>query len=168
MPACMRTSGERVRQATQFEYNFLLRYFLLAGLLTFLSYQFYAHAMGDKLFPSVHGLCPFGGLESLLSFVTVGATLKKIFSGTMVLFFTFLLLALIFNRAFCGLICSFGAIQEFIGNLGRRLFRRRFLVPSAEPLLCPARSTSLHRLQSVLPRLSGESRRRACGRDPVS
>lgn len=28
----------------------LLRYFLLAGLLTFLSYQFYAHAMGDKLF----------------------------------------------------------------------------------------------------------------------
>lgn len=107
----------------------LLRYFLLAGLLTFLSYQFYAHAMGDKLFPSVHGLCPFGGLESLLSFVTVGATLKKIFSGTMVLFFVFLLLALVFNRAFCGLICSFGAIQEFIGNLGRRLFRRRFLVP---------------------------------------
>ncbi len=61
-------------------------YFLLAGLLTFLSYQFYAHAMGDKLFPSVHGLCPFGGLESLLSFVTVGATLKKNISGTMVSF----------------------------------------------------------------------------------
>jgi polyferredoxin len=37
----------------------------------------------------------------------------------------------VFNRAFCGLICSFGAIQELIGNLGRRLFRRRFLVPSA-------------------------------------
>ncbi|NCC85538.1 MAG: 4Fe-4S binding protein, partial [Clostridia bacterium] len=114
----------------------LLRYSLLAGLLIFLSYQFYAHAMGDKLFPSVHGLCPFGGLESLLSFVTAGAMIKKIFSGTMVLFFVFLLLSLVFNRAFCGLICSFGAIQEFIGNLGRRVFRRRLLVPqSADRIL---------------------------------
>jgi len=35
---------------------------LLAGLLLFLSVQCHAHALGDKRFPHILGLCPFGGL----------------------------------------------------------------------------------------------------------
>ena len=107
-----------------------LRYTLLFGLLSFLGYQLYAHVLGNKTFPSVHGLCPFGGLESLLTFLSMnGATLSKIFSGTMALFFVLLVLMIIFNRAFCGMICSFGAIQELFGNIGQKIFKRKLFMP---------------------------------------
>lgn len=109
----------------------ILRYSVLFGLLSYLSYQLYAHVLGNKAFPSVHGLCPFGGLESLLAYVSMdGATLSKIFSGTMMLFFVLVALMVIFNRAFCGMICSFGALQELFGNIGQKLLKRKFLMPA--------------------------------------
>ncbi len=108
----------------------ILRYSLLFGLLSYLSYQLYAHVLGNKAFPSVHGLCPFGGMESLLAYLSMdGATLSKIFSGTMVLFFVLLVLMVIFNRAFCGMICSFGALQELFGNIGQKIFKRKLFMP---------------------------------------
>lgn len=108
----------------------VLRYVLLLGLLAFVSFQVFAHGLGNKIYPSIHGLCPFGGLESLLAYVAYdGATLGKIFSGTMALFFVFLILTLLFRRAFCGLLCPFGTMQELFGNLGVKLFGRRLVMP---------------------------------------
>lgn len=107
-----------------------LRYALLIGLLGFLSFQVFSHGLGNKDFPSIHSLCPFGGFESLLAFIAYdGATLNKIFSGTMALFFVFLTLTLLFRRAFCGLLCPFGTIQELVGKLGRMLLGRHWVMP---------------------------------------
>ncbi len=107
-----------------------LRYAVLIGLLGFVLFQIFSHGFGNKDFPSIHSLCPFGGLESLLAYVAYdGATLSKIFSGTMALFFVFLALTLLFRRAFCGLICPFGTIQELIANLGQKILGRRWVMP---------------------------------------
>lgn len=104
----------------------VLRYVLLFGFLAFLTFELSMHVLGDKTYPNVHALCPFGGLESLLSFLAMDGTfLKKIFSGTMGIFFVFLILTLIFNRAFCGLLCPFGALQELFGNTGKRFLKVR-------------------------------------------
>ena len=109
----------------------VLRYVLLFGFLAFLTFELSMHVLGDKTYPNVHALCPFGGLESLLSFLAMDGTfLKKIFSGTMGIFFVFLILTLIFNRAFCGLLCPFGALQELFGNLGKRFLKVRPVMPA--------------------------------------
>jgi polyferredoxin len=77
----------------------------------------YLHIRVGPRFPSVHAICPLGGLENLWAWVAGKANLQKLFSGTMTLFFFTVVFALIFGRAFCGNICPFGALQEFIGKI---------------------------------------------------
>ncbi|MDD2533126.1 MAG: 4Fe-4S binding protein [Eubacteriales bacterium] len=113
-----------------------LRYALLIGLLGFVSFQTFSHGLGNKAYPSIHSLCPFGGLESLLAFVAYdGAMLSKIFSGTMALFFVFLVLTLLFRRAFCGLLCPLGTMQELFAKAGQKIFKRRLIMPYLPDLI---------------------------------
>ncbi len=109
----------------------LVRWAVLLGVLGFVTWEFFAHMFVSKTHASVHALCPLGGLESLLRWITAdGATLGKIFSGTMGLFFVSVGIALLFKRAFCGMICPLGTLQELSGNLGRKLLGpKRFVVP---------------------------------------
>lgn len=75
------------------------------------------HLYASSSFPSVHAVCPLGGLENLWTWFAGQANLQKLFSGTMTLFFLTLIFALIFGRSFCGNICPFGALFEFIGKI---------------------------------------------------
>ncbi|MDP3179085.1 MAG: 4Fe-4S binding protein [Spirochaetaceae bacterium] len=111
----------------------IIRFGILAAVLAFVSWEFYAHARVNKIHPSVHALCPLGGLESLLAFISGdGTTLAKIFSGTMGLFFVSMGVALLFKRSFCGAVCPLGALQDIAGGLGRAILGpKRFLVPAA-------------------------------------
>ncbi|WP_411679985.1 4Fe-4S binding protein [Clostridium thailandense] len=107
-----------------------LRYVILAAVLIFVTMQSYLHAtIGGKDYASIHALCPYGALESLYSLLFSETFIKKIFSGTFVLLGITLILALIFRRSFCGLICPFGTIQELFGKLGKRLFKKRLELP---------------------------------------
>ena len=100
---------------------------ILVAVLGYVTWEFFAHAVLNKAHPSVHALCPLGGLESLLRFITAGgSTLQKIFAGTMGLFFVSVLTAVLFRRSFCGVVCPLGTLQELVGNLGRVLLPRRF------------------------------------------
>lgn len=104
------------------------RWIVLTLIMAYVTYKSYMHqALGGGVggSPSVHALCPYGGLESLYSLVFSGTLLKKIFPGTMLLLFLTVLLALLFRRSFCGWICPFGAIQEFFGWIGRKLFGKK-------------------------------------------
>lgn len=107
-----------------------LRYILLGIFLIHITVVAYLHQiLGGSEVPSIHGLCPYGALESLYSLVFGGAFIQKIFSGTFIVLVITLLIALIFRRSFCGLICPFGALQEFFGLLGKKIFKQRFTVP---------------------------------------
>ncbi|MEI6840217.1 MAG: 4Fe-4S binding protein [Methanomicrobiales archaeon] len=77
----------------------------------------YLHITAGAAFPSVHAICPLGGLENLQIWLSGHANLQKLFSGTMTLLFLSLGITIIFGRAICGNICPFGAIFEFIGKL---------------------------------------------------
>ncbi|GIU78844.1 MAG: hypothetical protein KatS3mg005_2082 [Bryobacteraceae bacterium] len=76
--------------------------------------------------PSVEAFCPFGGLESLYQFVTTGGFIRRIEPSALILFAAVLLLTLLFSRGFCGWICPFGSLQEWLGLLGKRIFRKKF------------------------------------------
>jgi len=108
-----------------------IRWVLLASFLVLITVQAYLHQVkGGGAVPSIHALCPYGGLESLYSVIFGGTFIQKIFLGTMTLLAITLLLSIFFRRSFCGLICPFGALQEFFALLGRKIFHKRFIIPS--------------------------------------
>jgi len=77
----------------------------------------YLHITAGAAYPSVHAICPLGGLENLQTWLSGHGNLQKLFSGTMTLFFFSIGFTLIFGRAICGNICPFGALMEFFGKI---------------------------------------------------
>jgi len=101
----------------------------MAFFFLFLVHVAYDHQVkggGPRGTPSVEAYCPFGGLESLYQFLTTGGFIRRIEPSAMVLFAALLLLTLVVSRGFCGWICPLGSVQEWLGMLGRKLFKRRF------------------------------------------
>jgi len=80
---------------------------------------------------STDAFCPFGGIESFFSTVAYGIMLKRIMLSSFILLIAILVAAVIFRRAFCGQICTLGAIQEFFAKIGQRIFKKRLSVPGA-------------------------------------
>jgi len=74
----------------------------------------------------VDAFCPFGGIESAFSLIFTGTMLKRIAWSSFTLLFVTILVAVLFRRSFCGLICPLGTLQELFGRLGKSLFGRRF------------------------------------------
>lgn len=74
---------------------------------------------------SLHALCPFGGVVTIYQFLTVGTFVQKIHSSAFILMIIGFLLAILFGPVFCGWVCPFGSIQEWIGGIGRKLFKKR-------------------------------------------
>lgn len=107
-----------------------LRWGLMTLFVILVSIAAYLHqVLGGGRSPSIHALCPFGGLESLYELFNTGNYIGKIFLGTIILFAITLVLTILFRRSFCGLICPFGAIQEFFAMLGHKPFRRKKVMP---------------------------------------
>jgi polyferredoxin len=95
---------------------------ILAG--TMLLHYLHIHPI-EVQYPSVHTICPFGGLKNFWSWVGGQGNLQRLFSGTMTIFFFLLGFGVVFGRAFCGNICPFGALQEFFG----KITKKRLVVP---------------------------------------
>ncbi|MGE5251805.1 MAG: 4Fe-4S binding protein [Bacteroidota bacterium] len=81
---------------------------------------------------SLHAVCPFGGVETLYTFLTGGLLVKKIHDSSLVLAGIVALLAILFGPVFCGWVCPLGTVQEWMGKLGKKWLRRRYnhLVPA--------------------------------------
>lgn len=106
------------------------RFLVLCGLLVWVTYESYLHqVLGGGKAPSIHALCPFGALESLYSLLFIGGFIKKIYSGTVVLLALTIVIAILFRRSFCGLLCPFGALQEIFARVGQKIFKKRFVMP---------------------------------------
>jgi polyferredoxin len=75
---------------------------------------------------SLHAVCPFGGVETLYTFLVSGLYIKKIHDASLVLMGLSLLLAVLFGPVFCGWVCPLGTVQEWVGKLGSKFFKRRY------------------------------------------
>jgi polyferredoxin len=75
---------------------------------------------------SLHALCPFGGVVSIYQVATGGGFVKKIHESSWILMWIAFATALFLGPVFCGWICPFGTFQEWIGRLGRKLFKKRY------------------------------------------
>jgi len=107
----------------------VLRHGVMAFFFLFLLHVAYDHQIkggGPRGTPSVEAYCPFGGLESLYQFLTTGGFIRRIEPSTMILFAALLILTLVASRGFCGWMCPFGSVQEWLGMLGKKIFRRKY------------------------------------------
>lgn len=75
---------------------------------------------------SLHALCPFGGVVTLYNLVTLGTFIQKIHMSSLILMSIVFLLAIFFGPVFCGWVCPLGSVQEWIGKIGRKIFRKRY------------------------------------------
>lgn len=77
--------------------------------------------LGVEQAAPIDAFCPFGGFESLLTYITTGEFLKRIFLSSFTLLAIVLIFTIFFGRVFCGYFCPLGALQEMIRGIGRRL-----------------------------------------------
>lgn len=75
---------------------------------------------------SLHALCPFGGVVTIYQYATAGTFVQKIHESAFVLMVIGFVLAILFGPVFCGWVCPFGTIQEWMGKLGKVIFKRRY------------------------------------------
>lgn len=118
----------------------LTRYAVQAVFLLFLLYvgqrfyQFYLHfeTLGKEPFvarPSaVEGFLPISALVALKVWVTSGE-FDKIHPAGLVLFTFFAASGIIFRKTFCSWLCPIGTFSEWLGMLGKKLFKRNFEIP---------------------------------------
>lgn len=75
---------------------------------------------------SLHALCPFGGVVTLYNLATLGVFVQKIHMSSVILMGIVFISSIILGPVFCGWVCPLGSIQEWIGKLGKKLFKKRY------------------------------------------
>jgi len=120
-----------MKKQTSMKVFTVLRYVLLGGILGYLIAEAVIHGFFDRFsqIPSFHALCPFEAFGSFLNTLTGLEFFSNPFASASVFFIVLILLAILLNRVFCGFLCAFGALQEFVGNLGKKVLKKRFIIP---------------------------------------
>lgn len=103
-----------------------IRTALQVAVVAFFTYLVARSAMvgSDGGVTNPEAFCPFGGAEGLYQYLTSGRTLAKTHLSNLILLGAATLAVLGSHGFFCGWLCPFGAIQEWLGALGKRFFKR--------------------------------------------
>ncbi len=103
---------------------------IIGGLMVLLTaYIGWAHQNlgGDPL----DSYCPFGAVETSLTSLSSGGKLVPLVSFTdIVLFSIVIIITLVAGGIFCGWLCPFGTLQDWIYKLGKKLGLRTFTIPA--------------------------------------
>lgn len=75
---------------------------------------------------SLHAICPFGGVVTLYQLATLGTFVQKIHAASVILMVLVFILAILFGAVFCGWVCPLGSVQEWIGRIGKKVFKSRY------------------------------------------
>lgn len=79
---------------------------------------------------STDALCPFGGAETFITWLTTGGFISKTHPSNLFLFAAVVLATILVGNAFCGWVCPFGAFQDAISWLRRKAKLPTITVPS--------------------------------------
>lgn len=98
---------------------------IVLGIVLFLTISHLRFGI-EKAAP-IDAYCPFGAFEGLLTYLSTGQYLQRIYTSSFILMGIVILLTLVFGRVFCSFLCPLGAIQEWIRGLGKKLGIRKDL-----------------------------------------
>jgi polyferredoxin len=74
---------------------------------------------------TLHAVCPFGGVETLYKFITQGTFIQKVRESSFVLMAIVFVLSIFFGPVFCGWVCPLGTFQDWVGKIGKKIFKTR-------------------------------------------
>jgi polyferredoxin len=98
-----------------------LRYVILGLFLILFSFITIKHyVFGGENSGSVDAFCAFGGIETFFTLLNTGHFIPRILSSSLILGIAVLITIIFFRKGFCGWICPFGAVQEFLGKLNSK------------------------------------------------
>jgi polyferredoxin len=86
------------------------------------------------LFPELQGFCPFGAVRSITTVFTDFASLANASHSNLWVLLGVAIITLLFGAVFCSTLCPLGTIQEWVGKLGRRIFKKRYNPPVPKKL----------------------------------
>lgn len=119
--------SQRVRQAVQWIFMALNAWIGLQFLLWVRCLE-----QGGGLFVTrpagVEGWLPIAGMMNA-KYLLVTGRVPAIHPAAMFLFLAFVVMSLIFKKAFCSWLCPVGTISEHLWKLGRRIFGRNLHLP---------------------------------------
>lgn len=95
----------------------LLRHTLQAVVLGYVAWLVVGRATSGGSSPE--SLCPFGGFETMWTWVTTGRTVAHTHPANLVLAVAIVVMALAARSSFCGWLCPLGSIQEAIYGVAR-------------------------------------------------
>ena len=96
----------------------LIYQFAIIAILAFMGFRI----LFDKAYaPDFEAYCPFGGLQALGSYITMGSLSCSMTSTQIMMGVVLFIGIVLFSRLFCGYICPLGTVGEWIGKLGERL-----------------------------------------------
>lgn len=78
--------------------------------------------------PGVEGFLPIGALMGWKQLLTTGRW-DMIHPAAMVIFGWAIALSFLVRKAFCGWFCPIGTLSEWLWRMGKRLFRKNFILP---------------------------------------
>lgn len=79
---------------------------------------------------STDALCPFGGAETLITWITTGGFVSKTHPSNLLLLLAVVVATVLVGNAFCGWICPFGALQDGLTWLRKKLHLPTLVVPT--------------------------------------
>ncbi len=95
----------------------LARHVLQATVVAYIGWLVVGRAVSDGSSPE--SLCPFGGFETLWTWVTTGRTVAHTHPANLVLALAITVMALAARSSFCGWLCPLGTIQEALYGVAR-------------------------------------------------
>ncbi len=86
-------------------------------------------AVEDGTTASIDALCPFGGIETLWQAASTGQYIPKTHQSNVILLLALALGTFLAGGVFCGWVCPFGAVQDFLAWVRRKLHLPQITVP---------------------------------------
>ena len=99
------------------EFHFFVRYFETNGQSVFISRP-----------PGVDGFLPISSLMNLFYFVQTGE-IHPVHPAGLFIFLSIIVMSFAFGKSFCSWLCPVGFLSEFIGDQGKKLFKRNLRLP---------------------------------------
>jgi polyferredoxin len=124
MSTPVRPSTSSARARWRWPRTQTIRRLVQLGVVGFIAVVVGRQLVFGETVASAEAFCPFGGVETLYSYLSSGRTISHTHLSNLVLFFAVTVTAVLARGAFCGWLCPLGTIQEWVAAFSRWLQKR--------------------------------------------